>query len=305
MVRYDVSPAELEARIDTLKPAWRSTARAKTEAIRARGRYDKKLDGEGWGDIKPVFMALQANKCAYCERKLSGPPYGNREHDVEHFRPKSRLRAWPDKRMHRHLVDPATGQLKKFAFPLGSAEAQGYALLAFEPLNYCTACARCNQSLKSDFFPVRGTRVMAQGNPARLKAEKAFLLYPIGRIDDDPAGLITFAGVVPKPVARRGFKRERAEITIDFFALDSEDLAEERADILTKLFFPLQVLSRGPGDPDHAAALEVLRVATSARAPHSRCARAFQEAFDADPALARQYFDHANEVLRRLRPDEG
>jgi hypothetical protein len=200
MVRYDISPAELEARIDALKPAWRGTARAKTRAIQARGRDDKQLDGEGWSDIKPVFMELQANKCAYCERKLSGRPYGNREHDVEHFRPKSRLRAWPDKALHKHLMDPATGRIKEYGFALGSAEARGYALLAFEPLNYCTACARCNQSLKSDFFPVRGTRVLTQGHPARLKAEKAFLPYPIGRIDDDPAKLITFAGVVPKPV---------------------------------------------------------------------------------------------------------
>ncbi len=299
MVRYDIDRPALLALIDAEKPQWRATAQAKTLAITARGRYDKALDGEGWGDIKPVYMKLQANKCAYCERKLAGPPYGNREHDVEHFRPKSRLRAWPHKTMHKHLV--TDGQLKTYGFPLGSAhDDQGYARLAFEPLNYCTACARCNQSLKSDFFPARAARQLQADDPARMKSEKAFLIFPLGRLDDDPANLITFAGVVPKPVASRGFKRERAEVTIDFFALNSEDLAEERARILKALYFPLRAIAQGPAHPDFNDAQAVMALATSPRAPHSACSRAFQSTFAADQALAQQYFQHAVNLISRL-----
>jgi hypothetical protein len=302
MVRYDIAQDELDARIDAAKPSWRTSAQQKTQAITARGHYDKSIDGQGWGDIKSVYMTLQANKCAYCERKLAGPPHGSREHDVEHFRPKSRLRAWPHATMHRHLLDPATGRLKSYGFPLGSAHDDlGYALLAFHPLNYCTACARCNQSLKSDFFPVRATRQLTQGNPARMKSEKRFLIYPIGTIDDDPRTLITFAGVLPRPVAASGFARERAEVTIDFFALASEDLAEERADIIKNLYFPLKALARGPADPDHADAREVLALATSPQAPHSTCSLAFQQVFLSQPGLARRYYDEAVLLLKGLR----
>ena len=81
MVRYDITSAELNKRINAESPSWLSTAQKKTLAIIARGFYDQAIDGQGWADIKEVYRRLQANKCAYCERKLSGPPYGNREHE--------------------------------------------------------------------------------------------------------------------------------------------------------------------------------------------------------------------------------
>jgi hypothetical protein len=300
MVRYDITPAQLSTNINAERPAWLNTAKQKTAAIKARGFYDKETDGQGWGDIKGVYMQLQANKCAYCERKLSGPPYGNREHDVEHFRPKSRLRAWPHA-THKHLMDAQTGQLKNYGFPLGLPEETGYAQLAFHPLNYSTACARCNQSLKSDFFPVRAKRQLRQGSPAKMKTEKALLIYPLGRIDDDPRHLITFAGILPKPVSDAGFARERAEVTIDFFALDSEDLAEERADILKSLYFPLRVISAGNAHQDYADAVTTIQLANSPLAPHSTCSYAFTSLFQANPGLAKEYFDEAIALLQRLR----
>jgi hypothetical protein len=293
MVRYDITPSQLNTHINAERPAWLNTAKQKTAAIKARGFYDKDADGQGWGDIKSVYMR-------YCERKLSGPPYGNREHDVEHFRPKSRLRSWPHA-THKHLVDPGSGQLKNYGFPLGSAVETGYSQLAFHPLNYSTACARCNQSLKSDFFPVRAKRQLLQGNPTKMKTEKAFLIYPLGSIDDDPRKLITFAGVLPMPVASHGFARERAEVTIDFFALTSEDLAEERADVLKSLYFPLKVIAAGAAHPDYADALETMELATSPRAPHSSCSFAFTSLFGVNPDLAKQYFDEAKALLKRLR----
>ena len=301
MVRYDITSAELNKRINAESPSWLSTAQKKTLAIIARGFYDQDIDGQGWADIKGVYMRLQANKCAYCERKLSGPPYGNREHDVEHFRPKSRLREWPNKAL-KHLIDPKTGQLKTYGFPLGSAQETGYAQLAFNPLNYSTSCARCNQSLKSDFFPVREKRQLLQGNPAKMKTEKPFLIYPLGGVDDDPRKLITFAGVLPKPVAASGFAHERGVVTIDFFALDSEDLAEERAYILKLLYFPLSVIAKGPAHPDFAIAQQAVEVATSPLAPHSSCSTAFAALFKVNPILARQYFDQAVAMLGTLQP---
>lgn len=302
MVRYPVSRDALDHLIEDLKPGWLAGARTRTAAIVERGHYDKAADGDAWRDIKTVYMTLQANKCAYCERKLAGPPYGNREHDVEHFRPKSRVRVWPNATLHRHLADPETGQMKEYGAPLGAGnDAAGYALLAFHPLNYCTACARCNQALKSDFFPVGGTRNFTQRDPARMKREKAYLIYPLADIDEDPRSLITFAGVLPVPVAARGHARRRAEITIDFFALASEDLAEERAGIISALYFPLLARARGERDPEYTDAVAVLDLATSPRAPHASCSWAFQQTFESQPDLARQYFEASRELLARLR----
>ena len=298
MVRYDA--ADIWNRIDLENSTWRERANQKTQAIIARGYYDKEIDKEGWGEIKEVFMRLQANKCAYCERKLAGGLYGKREHDVEHFRPKGRLSAWPSK-VHKHLFSGIPPALKQYPHPLGAAHEKGYHKLAFHPLNYCTACARCNQSLKLDFFPVRGERLLDQADPQKLKTEKPFLIYPVGNLDTDPRALLTFEGVSPKPISKRGFARERAIVTIDFFDLGSEDLAIERADILKLMYFPLCIINEGAAHPQYADAEEIVTLSTSARAPHSSCALAYQQTFERDPVLAKNYFDIAKAIVTKAQ----
>ena len=100
MIRYDVTPSDLEAAVRRIAPNWLTDAAARTEYFRSVGRYDE--DGGTWSAIKDAYMRLQHNKCAYCERKLSGPPEGRIEHDVEHYRPKSVVKAWPTEAMRRH-----------------------------------------------------------------------------------------------------------------------------------------------------------------------------------------------------------
>ena len=47
-------------------------------------------------EVKAVYIRLQKNKCAYCERQLTGLDHGGAiEHDLEHYRPKGHVPAWP------------------------------------------------------------------------------------------------------------------------------------------------------------------------------------------------------------------
>jgi hypothetical protein len=206
MINYDVSPAELIARIRKIKPKWMDKARARKDNDARAGKY---TDGsEFWGEIKDVYIALQHEKCAYCEMKLAGKKYGSKVHEVEHFRPKSRVRAWP-------------GKIKRLAdytppCPTGAESNVGYYLLAYNPFNYAIACTRCNSSLKSDYFPVKETRMLAEEDAGKLSAEAPLLIYPISTFDAKPEDLITFVGVTAIPVHSSGYDHERARVTSIF-----------------------------------------------------------------------------------------
>jgi hypothetical protein len=82
----DVSSDDLRARVEAHNPGWSARARKRTDALCKQKRYGEPT--AIWNEIKPVFMALQHDKCAFCERKLEGGELGTIEHDIEHFRPK-------------------------------------------------------------------------------------------------------------------------------------------------------------------------------------------------------------------------
>jgi|SRR5262245_654869 len=179
MIRYPITLAELAARVDSERPGWQGRARDRTDGFIAAGQYSE--SSGSWSEIKAVYMTLQHDKCLYCERKLASPPYGTIEHDLEHFRPKSRVRAWPPE------SSPFT-----FTFRTGAASATGYFWLAYHLFNYGTACKACNSPLKSDYFPVPAGRGNVPADPAALTAAEApFLIYPIGDMDEDPETLMS------------------------------------------------------------------------------------------------------------------
>src|SRR5207248_142335 len=82
LIRYAITEAELNAKIDALDPNWRAKAACRTDRFRRAGRFTERTNESIWGDIKDVYLHLQYSKCAYCERKLEGPPFGAIEHDV-------------------------------------------------------------------------------------------------------------------------------------------------------------------------------------------------------------------------------
>jgi hypothetical protein len=287
MIRYKITKAELEKLIEAESPGWLKAAKKKTERFKQLQKYDEK---EGsWSLIKKVFMDLQHNKCAYCERKLEGGNLGKIEHDIEHYRPKNSVKAWPTAKIKKELK-------LAYQFTTGGASANGYYLLPYNILNYATACKVCNTPLKSNYFPIPGsTRLIDTDNFRRLKTEKAFLIYPIGNIDQDPEKIIAFQGMVPIPNAKEGTDNyKRAQVTIDFFRLSiaREDLIRERALIIKALFIAYRHKD-SDDELDKKDALLTINMALSGSEPHTNCARSFFQVCEEDFALATKYYEVA------------
>ncbi len=302
MIRYEITRADLEAQIEAESPGWLAKAAKRTAACRKKKAFD---GGESiWSDIKPVYMRLQHNKCAYCERKLEGEPYGRVEHDVEHYRPKNGVKAWPDDRIKaERKID--------YEFPTGRDWDQGYYLLAFQPTNYITACKSCNTPLKANYFPIAGTRRGPQADdPARLASEHPYLLYPLGNLDDDPEDVLTdddpedvltFDGIVPKPVKRSGDNRRRAVVTIDFFELDTrEELLRGRAEAIWALKFALIVAESDLSPTDKTLAERTIARLQSDQRPHTNCVRSFLRIYRQDHPRAEKLFQAAMDYLESL-----
>ena len=165
MISYRISETDLFARIDAKKPTWRARAVDATAACLAAGKYvttnaaGTSTDGI-WSDIKEVFMDLQHDKCCYCERKLASATFGKVEHDIEHYRPKSRVKNWFSPAVKAEMADWPVGLGRS------GAETKGYFLLPFHPRNYATSCKECNSALKSDYFPCGKNPVLDADSPA-------------------------------------------------------------------------------------------------------------------------------------------
>lgn len=278
MTRYPVGRQELLDLIQAARPTWIGRARTRT-ALYAQAR-DYTGGSEFWGEIKSVYIRLQHEKCAYCETKLQGMELASKVHEVEHFRPKQSVKAWPD---------AALTYLDGFQPPcsLGEASPNGYYKLAYHPFNYAIACTRCNSTLKSNYFPVRGRRNVRGSDPSRLSGEGALLVYPLSDIDDDPANLIAFDGVLAVPTSQHGPEFERALTTIWFFQLNHQDLTSRRAEMLGQLYLNLESLRSAPASPISAQVNGVVDRVCSPSGQFSACMRAYRALFASDHAAAR------------------
>ena len=291
MIRYPILESQLRRQIDELRPGWLERADERTEGFRAARRYD---EGSGtWSEIKEAYMRLQGFKCGFCERRLEKSQYGNIEHDVEHFRPKAKVKAWPSD------SDRADRKID-FDFPLGDNADPGYYLLAYELENYLISCKTCNSRLKANFFPVAEARTVDRDRSRDLNDEKAYLIYPIGARDSDPEKLITFRGILPIPVATRGHSRLRAEVTIRFFELDTREvLLEERAETILQLHVAMSAVGHPDPLTSQAASTAVDRM-VARHSPHSNCARAFHDLWLSDNVLAREFAEESLNYLEAI-----
>jgi hypothetical protein len=258
MIRYPMSLAEIEQRVDQELPRWRGQAQTRTETLIAKGKYEE--DSSIWSQVKPIYMRLQHNKCIYCERRLQGGPRGSIAHDLEHYRPKGSIRTW----------------LVLYPFPTG-ADGEGYYRLAYHLGNYAASCKECNSLLKSNFFPIAGSRVTGKDAPSDYASEDPFLCYPIGNVDEDPEELISFTIsddgpiAIPKYTETQSPSRwRRASVMIRFFDLNGSNLLEDRAFTLLAVWETFKNAQRG--DVSSAATLDLF---TSPRASHTSCARCF------------------------------
>jgi hypothetical protein len=292
MIRYPITPAKLRARIEAHSPEWLIKAAERTDGFEEAGRFTETDGTSMWGDVKEVYMQLQHDKCAYCERQLSDKGVGKAEFDVEHYRPKNGVKVWPSNTMKKKRG-------LSYDFETGDAYPAGYYLLAYEPLNYAVACKPCNSALKSNYFPIAGPRAAASRSLADYKAEKPFLPYPIGSVDADPETLLEFQGIVPKPVARTGFKSQRARVTIDFLRLaDREDLRRERAEVISHMYMARRVVDGGTDATDKQMARDTFVRLQEPTSRHSSCAKAFAKLLDTNQAYAKALFDEIHAFLQ-------
>lgn len=289
MIRYDVSPTELEALVDKHKPGWRTRAAARTAVLRKKGKY--KEASSIWGEIKAVFMEVQGDgKCCFCERKFDGN-FAQYELDLEHFRPKGMVRKWQrPKSLAGNGIAPT----------VPTARNKGYYLLSYHLLNYAAACKPCNSGLKKNYFPISGEYDFGGTDPMRMQAEVPFLLFPLGRLDVDPEDVLSFYGILPRSRAGDGFLRMRGLVTIVFFGLDDvlgrKNLMRQRATAIIVLnHWLMKVADHG----DTGAAVQVAGM-VSPTASHANCARSFKRLFYADRAEARNVVDDAEKFLQSI-----
>lgn len=279
MIRYDITKAELLARIDQVNPTWRTRAAARTALFRQAHAY-LEPPAPFWGEIKSVYIALQKNKCAFCERELT---HRRKDHDVEHFRPKRAVEPWPPL-----ATDPAFDE--------------GYYLLAYHPLNYVTACEHCNRGLKRSYFPVQSSRTAGQGNPTRLSLERPLLIYPLGRIDTNPEKLLGFEGIVPVPknTDTRTYEHQRAKVSIEFFDLEKrEELRRERAKVIQTLYIAL-ISTEASNEELREIVQSTLEQRASNRFEHTNCARCFVKLYQQNPEEAKRLAKLAVTFLSQL-----
>lgn len=285
MIRYEVDMAKLVAEVGKLDAKWMTKAEERTERFERAAKYSENSNQAIWSTVKPAFMALQHNKCVFCERQFENELYGKIEFDLEHFRPKSSVKVWPVAGLHSFVYD----------FPTGDASETGYYWLPYDLGNYAASCKACNTSLKSNYFPIAGDRLTSRGE---LKSEKSFLCYPLGTVDDDPQSLVTFIGTVAVPASASGHERRRGQVIIDFFDLNGrEQLHRERARMIVLFGASLAAVAAGHADNSDQLIIETCR---SSMMPHASCLRAFERQWTDDRAFARRVLSECKRYFTSL-----
>lgn len=278
MIRYNVEPETIHADIAAIDPRWKSKTDARTQKVLRAAAYSEK--SSLWSTAKPVYMRAQWFKCVFCERQFENEQYGKIEFDLEHFRPKSSVEAWPSVTIHTALSYP---------FATGAASASGYYWLAYDVENYAASCKTCNSALKSNYFPIAGTRGVATANVSALSEEMPLLCYPLGGLDDDPEELVSFVATIAKPRAADGHRRHRGQVIIDFFDLNGRDLLHrQRAQMISMFGSSLVALHEGNASETDRQVVEQI---DNPGLPHASCVRSFRQLFETDPAVGRQVYD--------------
>lgn len=269
MIRIAITEIELHQRIEAEAKGWLKKAQTKAKAANTSGHVG---EGDGiWSEIKGVYMQLQGFKCMYCEKPMPKPDdardgaSGKVEYDVEHFRPKNRVTAWPPAKVKdRRSID--------YDDQLEAGVPTGYVWLAFDHLNYGVSCKTCNSELKGDRFPILGKRgKKGQRNAELDPIEKPCLLLPVGAKGPDPESLLSWNGPLVFP--KKGLSAEdtlRAKVLIDFFELDTRrDLLDLRCQGILLLFPKLKLKT--------AKARQFVQALTADDATFAGCFRAFVE----------------------------
>lgn len=292
MIRIETSADDLKDQINSHNSGWLVKAKKKTDELESD---PTKNVTSIWSPIKQVFTKLQNSKCVFCEKLIENQPI---EQDVEHFRPKNNVKRWHVPQWMEEDEDVIVNQ------PSSGSE-DGYRLLSYNYLNYAAACKTCNSTRKRDLFPIAGPRKNNSKNPNTMKAEKAYLIFPIGDIDDDPEDLIEFFGLSPQARKSSGFGRKRALVTIELFKLDDFDerpyLFKTRAKNIWLLFKCLRQIDTG-NTAEKAEGQIVADFLTSPASEHTNCLRSYRRLYESDLIEAESVMQEAFQLWINSSP---
>jgi uncharacterized protein (TIGR02646 family) len=191
--------------------------------------------------VKQRLVAMQHEKCAFCEAK----PLHVSDGDVEHFRPKGGMR-------------------QADAEPL---QRPGYYWLAYDWTNLMFACERCNRRHKKNLFPLIDPSRRATTHRDDVADEVPVFIDPSA---EDPAQYIGYREHVPIAIGGNA----RGQQTIDALGLRRRDLTADREEHLVRMRLLHAVASNAavPAELRTEAAALVAR-ATSAAAEYSLMCR--------------------------------
>ena len=155
-----------------------------------KGELDRhKFLQSRWKKVKDQLKLEAYDKCAYCEAPNSMVAYG----DVEHYRPKS-----------------------------------VYWWLAYNYDNYLVSCQLCNQSYKSDNFPVKNARIKA---PTITKTTKDdYILSIAGKCTPDPldnSGMLLSEFITAHNTERPYLLNPYFDEPADYYAWRADDILRE------------------------------------------------------------------------------
>jgi len=228
--------------------AWIADGRAAVARMLAGAADRRAIDAALYKRQRDRLLMVTHQKCAYCELRL---PAGQRKGDVEHYRPKGRVRRMDGKavKVQRDGVE---------------IDHPGYFWLAYEYLNLLPACSACNRRAgdtasgmktgKGDIFPTLDNRWAAR--PEDVQGEQPALLNPWL---DEPSGHLLFD---PETGLVMGIT-ERGRITERLLGLNRDGLPEARKKACRDLRRTIQVSvgdAAGRGaDPVDAHTLQSVR----------------------------------------------
>ena len=140
--------------------------------------------------IKDQLKLISYGKCSYCDRYIIDVQHC----DVEHFRPKSK-----------------------------------YCWIAYTWENLLLSCQICNQSFKSDKFPVSENQVISPNSDLAL--EQHLLINPV---DEDPEVFFGYddEGDEVSIFAKDNPTKDRVDACIDIYGLNRESLLDRRREKL-------------------------------------------------------------------------
>ena len=162
-----------------------------------------------WRDLKPHYEELSHGKCWYTEVKELASHY-----HMDHFRPKSNK--------NKCYSTPHQTVVKK----------GGYNCLAFDWENYRLSAGIPNGK-KSNYFPLRKGSKQTYRKSTVSREQKA-LLDPTIEADTKLIGFEPGGTACPTSENSNSWAYKRADITIDIYDLNSQNLIDKRIEISNK-----------------------------------------------------------------------